>query len=113
MTAAFTPIVGHYAVIKGWGNYVVETITRVTPKLVFTQHGTWRARQRKHGDLTAQFPDPLAAEQLAQSLNGALGQYNERCRKARKISEASYGAAKEAFDRTANELIAKATGASQ
>jgi hypothetical protein len=104
------PIVGYFAVVKGWNTYEVETIARVTPKMVYTQRGTWRPTQRKRSELQAQFADREAAELVAQSLNGALGRYNERCRRAREEYSTRCQAAGSAFDKIASQILTKARG---
>jgi len=107
---ALIPCAGDYAVVKGWNSYNAEEIVKVTPKLVKTK-GWGSPRQRRISELEAVLADKDAAEELAQALSGALGQTNQRVRKAREEYEARKGAAYEAFDKVAARLIAKATAA--
>jgi hypothetical protein len=100
---------GGFVVMLGWNKAEVGEVEKVTPKLFKVSRGTgWRAMQYPHSRALACFASKDDADKLAQSLDGALGQRNERVRRARADADVRIGEANEAYDKIQARLIAAA-----
>jgi hypothetical protein len=95
---------GQWVLIPDYRGFAVKQVAKVTPKLVKFAGPQW-PRQATLLTVVAALDSKADAERLKQSLEGALGTYHERERRAREDFNARKSAAKIAFERKKRELV--------